>query len=511
MRLAVLLAVCSAAICAPTLVVHNARVWTGNPSQPRAEAIAVTGARVEAVGSNEDVRALIGAQTRVIDARGASLIPGFIDAHLHVVWYRESVHPPLFLRFKRTRAEFVETVAAAAGKIPEGDWIIGVDWHEESWGGAVPTRSWIDRVTPKHPVWLRRWSGDAGVANAVALRLAGIDPATSNGLIRGGGMWRIDNAIVEHNLRAARRDHPGGPQATQSGYENDDRALEAVFRRLLSAGITSVHHTGGWQDMLLLRRLRNEGRLPVRVRACTQLKSWARLRDYVAEFGRGDEWLRWDCLKGFGAMSAQECHDWIAGASRAGLQVMVHVTEQPGLPALLDTYARVGREQNTADQRFRVEHAHTMPPEIIRKFVDAGVIASVQPPLLQKFDTKEARYAYPWKAVMDAGITIAFGTDSIATTSLITPVQSIRLARQRPGPDGAVLSLEEALRFYTRDAAYAGFEEREKGTLEAGKLADFVVFNCDLFANGGAWSSEPEVVLTVAGGEVKYDAASRER
>jgi predicted amidohydrolase YtcJ len=486
----------SALVAAATLAVINARVWTGDAARPLAEAMLVSAERIIAVGSNDQIRKAISPATRVIHAGGASVTPGFIDAHLHIFRYRESRHPPLFLRFKRSRAEFVRAVADHAAALPKGTWILGYDWHESGFKGEMPSRSWIDRITRDHPVWLKRIDGDMALANAVALHLAGIESRT--GLIRGGEMWRIEAALIKWNSERARRSHPDEPSLSGTGNEDDSRVVERILSRLPALGITSVHHSGGWGDLLLLKQIRDTGRLPVRVYACPQLNAWIRLRDYVNEFGNGDNWLRWDCLKGFGAMSAANCHEWISGAARSGLQVMVHVAPEPGLSGLLDIYERISREQKLSDARFRVEHAHALSADVIARFARMGVIASVQPPLLARFDAPGRVFVYPWGALRAAGVRMAFGTDSVASSgSVVSPLAAMQMALERP----VGLSLDEALKAYTIHAAYAGFAEKQTGSLEPGKLADFVVFDRELKPD----LRNARVRLTVAGGRVQYE------
>jgi predicted amidohydrolase YtcJ len=183
---------------------------------------------------------------------------------------------------------------------------------------------------------------------------------------------------------------------------------------------------------------------------------------------------------------------------------MVHVMPSPGLSALLDIYARTRQELRLADPRFRVEHAHAMAPEIIGAYASARVIASVQPPLLAKFDELRSKYPYPWTAIRQAGLTVAFGTDSILSSGLVTAMQAIQLALHRSDADGRHITLDEALTFYTRDAAFARFTETRTGSLEPGKLADFVVFDSDLHALPKDELHKARPVLTVVNGAIRY-------
>ncbi len=465
---------------AADLVIVNARVWTGNPAQPQAEAVAVSGQRIVAAGSNEQIRAMITAGTRVIDARGATVTPGFNDAHFHLFRFsRARPQPPVFLEFQRSREDIAYAIAKRTEQFPQGTWILGERWTDATWKGQTAVLPWLDSIAPHHPVWLLNTRQDEGVANSAALRAAGL--RASSAFVKGNAMAAIEDAYAAQFREA------------------DDAELDAIMSRISAAGITSVQHSGNWGELLIFRR----NRLRVRVRACPELSSWARLRDYISEYGRGDDWLRWDCLKGFGNMTAEDAWTWISGAARSQLQVEIHCFEKPGLAAILDMYRRARELVGPREPRFRIEHAHQITPEILQQYIAGHAIASVQPPLLAHFDKPGAQFPYPWRAVLDAKIPIALGTDSNAPTQLTTPLESIALALSRPAI-GTPLTLDEALRAYTSDAAFAEFAEKEKGTIEAGKLADLVVLGADISRLTPAEIARTPVRMTVAGGRVVY-------
>ena len=378
-------------------------------------------------------------------------------------------------------------------------------------------------MTPRNPAWLTRNGGGAGLANSLALAAAGIEGArvepppngvvrdrfgAATGLVRGGAMRLVDAALVAPERARAEGDAIG------------------VAESLLRLGVTSVHHSGNWKELLVLDGLRQQGRLRVRVYAAVPLPAWERLRDFVAERGRGDEWLHWGGLKLFAHSwttqphsvrngrldryavqpTAEEAYAWFAGASRAGLQIMVHA----GGIEHLRFFDRVRSELDLADPRFRIEHAHDVGPAERALYAKAGVIASVQPTLLWHIDrATEAgapprRHLFACRDLLDSGVRIALGTDAITASGLTSPFRSIRLALERPGPDGRTLTLEQCLRAHTADAAFAEFAEKEKGTLEPGKLADIVVLDRDLFASHTAALDATEVTVTVVGGQVAY-------
>ena len=466
--LATLLLTASAAAADATIAVFNARVWTGDAARPWAEAVAASGERILAVGSNAEIRPLTGPSTRIVDGRGGMLTPGFIDSHIHLfVFDRSTPFPPIFLRFLRGRQDVADRIAAYAAKLPKGAWILGDGWTGALWGAQLPSLAWLDALAPHHPVWLLNGDKNVGIANTAALRAAGITNNTT-GVIRGGPMWRIDAALIEPSR------------------ERDNRVVEAALAKLIRTGVTSVHHNNGWPEFLILQRLHQAGRLPLRVYASPELPGWQRLRDYIADRGHGDQWLHWGAVKGYGVITAESYYPWVSGASQAGLQIMVHVGSNDELRTLLAVFERVRREQHLRNPRFRVEHAHDMPPDAIPRMAHVGAIASWQPPLLAHADRRTAAgqppptNLFPCRALFNAGVKIAFGTDSSPWISdVIPPVQSLQMALERTAPDGTRITLDEALRAFTLDAAYAEFAENEKGSLQPGKLADFVLFDRD--------------------------------
>jgi hypothetical protein len=341
-----------------SLAVVNARIFTGNPDQPWATALAVRNGRFVAVSTDAaqtGVRAVCGASTRVIDAHGALVTPGFIDSHIHLMVYDVSSRvPPLFLKFVRGKQSVAEKIAARAATLPEGSWILGEEWTDETWGGPLPDKAWLDALAPRHPVWLTGREGNAGIANSSALRAAGIDARTPavppgsilrnrrgepTGVILGGAMWRVDASLIA------------------STREQDERVLRQTFEELLRTGVTSVHHNNDWRDFLVLRRMHHEGKLPLRVYASPSLPAWQRMRDYIEEFGHGDEWMHWGALKGYGAIDKANYRRWVTAASAAGLRIMVHVGSAPELRTLLGIFEQVKQQQRS---RFRIASPPSM-------------------------------------------------------------------------------------------------------------------------------------------------------
>ena len=531
---------------AVTLAVVNAKIWTGNPGRPWADAIAIAGDRITAVGSSAEVRKLATGAT-VVDAKGQLIVPGFIDSHVHFIdggYALSSVQ----LRDAKTVAEFVGRIGAFAKSIPAGAWITSGDWDHTLWGGELPTKAWIDSVTPNNPVWINRLDGHMSLANSAALAAAGVSRATRD--VTGGQITRDaagnPTGLLKDNAMAlvARALPPVPP-------ELEDRALDAAMSYVASKGVTSVHDMGSvgargpWNDLAVFRRAQAAARLRTRIYHALPLARWEALRDTVSAIGRGDAWLRWGALKGFvdgslGSHTAamfegftdkpadkgffvtppESLYTWVRGADAAGLQVFVHAIGDRAISTQLGIFERVARENGPRDRRFRIEHAQHIGPSDMARFGELGVIPSMQP--YHAID--DGRWAegvlgpdrssrtYAFKSLLDAKARLAFGSDWFVAPP--TPLEGIYAATTRrtlddKHPDGWVpgqkITVEDALRAYTTGSAYAGFEEQVKGTLEVGKLADFAMIDRDITTVPVETIREATVVLTVVGGKVVFE------
>ncbi|MBV8202137.1 MAG: amidohydrolase [Acidobacteria bacterium] len=525
-----------------TLIVTGARVWTGDRRQPWAEAVAVRGERIAAVGTAAEIERLAGPGTRRIEAGGGMVTPGLIDAHVHFLDGGFGLGS-VALRDAATRADFVRRVAEFARTAPAGAWVLGGDWDHELWGGELPRRDWIDAVTPDRPVWVNRLDGHMGLANGAALRAAGVTARTPDPpggtIVRDAG-GEPTGILKDNAMELVDKVVPEPPPAAK------DQALDAAMRYAAAQGVTSVHHMGTWEDLEVFRRAHDAGRLRTRISAAVPLATWQRLRDEVAAHGRGDAWLRIGGLKGFvdgslGSRTAaftapyadapanrgllvntpEDLYAWTAGADRAGLQVIVHAIGDRAIHLQLDIFERVSREDGRRDRRFRIEHAQHLAPGDIPRFAALGVIASMQPYHAiddgrwaeKAIGAKRAQTTYAFRSLLDAGATLAFGSDWPVAPAM--PLMGLYAALTRRTLDGRhpggwvpsqKITLEEALAAYTRDAAYAGFAERELGTLEPGKLADLVLVDRDLSRIPEPAIRDAKVLLTVVGGQVVFEA-----
>lgn len=523
-----------------TLVVKDARVWTGSAEQPWAEAIAVRDNTIVAVGSAADVDALIGDDTDVISVEGSMLVPGFIDTHVHFISGGSGL-ASVQLRDAATPAEFTSRIGEFAKTVDPGEWIMYGDWDHTLWGGELPRRDWIDDVTPDNPVWVYRLDGHMALANSAALALAGVDADSAD--IDGGTIVRYpdgrptgilkDNAmtLVEQAI----------PEATAAKL---DREARAAMEHVAGNGVTSVHDMAGWQSLATYRRAHERGDMITRIYSVVPLRDWQRLRDDVAVNGTGDQWLRTGGLKGFmdGSLGSHtaamlepftdapedkgflinpldDMRTWVVNADAAGLQVMVHAIGDSAIRDLLDIYLDAVEANGNRDRRFRMEHAQHIHPDDIARFAAQDVIASMQP--YHAIDDgrwaedvigpERAKTTYAFRSLIDAGAKVSFGSDwSVAPA---TPIDGIYAAVTRRTLDGAnrhgwvpeqKISVEQALHAYTTVAAYASFEENLKGMLRPGMLADFVLLDRDLTAIPAEAIRDTRVLKTVLDGKVVY-------
>jgi len=531
----------------PTLIILNASVHTMDAALPTAQALAIKGNRIVAVGANNEIQRLAGESTRVIDARGQLVLPGFNDAHVHFMsggFQLASVD----LRSANTPQEFAERLRDFAAKLPKGSWITGGDWDHERWPDAkLPTRELIDRYTPNTPVFVNRLDGHMALANSLALNLANVTRSTKD---PDGGV------IVRHPTTG----EPTGilKDAAQSfvwkvipapTFEEKLTAARAATNHAASLGVTSVQDMSAGVDIGVYQTLLDRAELKTRIYAAWPLPRWEQLAQTGVRAHFGSPMLRTGGLKGFADGSlgsttalffqpyrdAPNTHgipsdemfpdgamlERVRGADRAGLQVMIHAVGDRANDIILSIYERVEKENGDRDRRFRIEHAQHLRPQDITRFAHDHVIASMQPYHAiddgrwaeKRIGPERTKTTYAFRSLLDSGATLAFGTDW--TVAPLDPLLTIYAAVTRRTLDGKnpngwipeqTISVEEAVRAYTVGSAIAEFQENEKGIITPGKLADIVMLSRDIFKIDAKEIEKVTVVLTIMDGRVVYES-----
>ena len=526
-------------------VFTNGNIWTGNPEQPWADAMAVTGETIVAIGTDADLNALRGVNTEVVDLEGAFVMPGFIDNHAHFLsggFQLASVD----LRTATSAEEFSARLATFSQIISQGRWIIGGDWDHEAWGGALPHRSWIDDVTSDNPVFVSRYDGHMALANSKTLELAGIDRTTPDP--EGGTIVR-DPSTGEPT--GVLKDEAMGlvyavmPDPT---IEEFDEAFDRAVDHALSYGVTQIHDVGsfgGWTDLEVFRRAQSQARLPLRIYSIVPLRTWEQLQEYVQREGNGDDWVRWGGLKGFVDGSLGSTTAWfyepyedepgtsglivvdttamrqdIQLADAAGFQLAIHAIGDQANDWLLNVYNESIQQNGERDRRPRIEHAQHLTSGGINRIAELGVIPSMQPYHAiddgrwaeKRIGLERIKTTYAFNSLLQAGAHLTFGSDW--TVAPLNPLEGIYAAVTRQtidgnNPDGWVpeqkILVEQAMRAYTLNNAYAGFQEDKLGTLEVGKYADFVVLSDNILEIAPDDIKSVEVLKTIIGGLIRYE------
>ena len=523
------------------LILTRAKIYTVDPASPWAEAAAVAGGRILAVGSAQDIQCLAGPRTRVLDLQGRLVLPGFTDSHVHFIEGGQTLLG-VQLHGAQSPAEFTARIAAKARDLPEGEWILGGNWdHQDFPRAELPRRDWIDPVTPRHPVCVSRMDGHMVLCNTLALRLAGVDrhtPAPDGGAI-------VRDAAGEPTgvLKDAARDlvYRHIPAATPAQLRT---MAETALREAAAQGVTTVHDVSGEQGFPVYQDLLREGRLTTRMAMFFPIAALDGILKLGLKSGFGCDRLRFIGLKGFtdgslGSGTALFFEPYtdepenrglfhqqmfpegvmerrVRAADARGLEVAVHAIGDRAVATLLDIYegleARSGR-------RPRMEHAQHPRPADIRRMARLGVIASVQPYhaiddgrwAAGRIGRERLPWAFPYRSFLDAGVPMAFGSDW--PVAPINPIMGIYAAVTRATldgqhPEGWVpaqrIPLEAAIHASTLGGAFAEGAERRKGSISPGKLADFAVLDRNLFELPPERIQEARVHMTLCGGEVVF-------
>jgi hypothetical protein len=558
------------------LIVRNARIWTGDSTRPRAEALAVRGERLLAVGTNAQADAHRGTRTRIIEAGGRFMTPGFIDDHTHFGQAGALLIGANLLDV-HTPGPFAARVKAAVQRMSPGAWLTGGDWgaYEDNPANSTgpagnrptarfsPHRSIIDSVTPNTPALLNRWDRSAWLANSAALKAAGLacggsidglecDNGEPTGRVTGAALARVRNAIAPKT------------------FDQRLREARAALAHLSELGVTTIHDNTPPAQLPVYTELKRRGELTVRIFARPTLDKWNELTYAGISPGFGDDWIRIRALKGFidgiqgnstarfyepqlhsgrvgewrnptntaatdgdgsGMEPAGNMEKLLFGLDSAGWWANVHAIGDHAIDSVLTIMDKVMRVNGPKERRWRIIHSQVIRnAAVAQRYKQLGIIAEVQPYhaiddmrwMEERIGTR-SRWAYAFKTFHDAGVPLLFGSDWPGTNAswyTANPMTILYAAVTRQTLDGKPeggwfpmerLDLETSLRSYTVNNAWAEGEEANKGSLVAGKLADFVIIDRDLFAIPPTQLKDAKVLLTVTGGRIMHAVAPFQR
>lgn len=542
-----------------TLVLTGARVWTGDSTRPWAEAVALTGDRIVAVGSAADLARLRGPGTRVLELRGRFVSPGFIDNHTHFGQAGALLLGANLLDVADA-ASLVRRVREAAARLPAGAWMVGGDWGAyESWAqnatgsapgaagraGFSPSRDLIDSLTQATPALLSKWDRSAFLANAGALQAANAD-CTWKGVECVGGR-------PTGRLTPAAADRVRGAMPPK-GLAQRIAEAHVALAQLREYGVTTIHDNTAPEQLEVYQALRRQGELTVRVYARPTMDRVEALRAQGIGPGFGDEWIKLGGLKGFvdgimGNSSARFYEPYRTSgklgiwrpmmepagnmerlmmiADSAGWWPQIHAIGDHAIDTILTMFERVMRVNGPKERRFRMIHTQVIRDAAVAdRMARLGIIAEVQPyhaiddmRWMEERIGPRSRWAYAFESLRKAGVRLSFGSDWPGTNAswyTANPLHGMYAATTRQTLDGKPaggwfpeerVGLETALRAYTVNNAWAAGEERWKGTLAPGMVADLVVLDRDPFTEPAATLKERRVLFTIVGGRVVYEAA----
>ncbi|MGH9864384.1 MAG: amidohydrolase [Candidatus Acidiferrales bacterium] len=532
-----------------TLALINGDIYTVASQPVHAQAIAIQGEQIVAVGSNDDVRGWIGPHTRVIDLHGRFAMPGFNDAHTHLA-AAGMAKLTVNLEGSKSLAEFQQRIRAALKNYKPGEWITGSGWDHTLWPEKrFPTRRDLDAVSKDHPMIFSRVDGHVAVANSLALKLSGVtkdtrDPAAGH-IVRDaqtGEKTGEPNGMLEEDA-AMSLVYRHVPSAS---HERRRRAIELALADAVSHGVTSIQDYSAWQDFLVYRELKQEGKLPLRITEwLTFTEPLDKLEEERRDGGTTDPWLKTGALKAFmdgslgsrtAAMLApysddpstsgilrmqpKELNAMSIERDKAGFQLNFHAIGDKANRVALDAFAAVRAANGPRDRRDRVEHAQVVAPEDFGRFAELNVIASMQPVHLldderwagARLGAERSKGAYAWNTMRKHGVRLAFGTDY--PVEGIDPLRGLYACATRELPEGGPsggwepqekLPMSDCISDYTTASAYAEFEENAKGQIKPGMFADIVVYPVDITRVPAAQLLHTSVDLTITGGRIVYE------
>jgi predicted amidohydrolase YtcJ len=535
------LALAADPVVSADLVLTNAKVWTVDAAKPEAEALAVWNGHILAVGTDADIKKLVGPKTKVIDAGGKRALPGFHDSHLHLLGGGQQLSR-VELKDCADEAEFGKRLKAFDDKTPSDRWMLGGNWdHDRAFGGTLPSAETLDKYVKGRPVFLRRYDGHMGLANSTALKMAGITAATKDppgGVIGRTADGKTPSGILKDNAMDLLDKFIPEP-----GEDEIAEAVKAACAALAENGVTSVQDMDGSAPATrrvlfkVLQRLAYKGeRWPIALHK--------ELTNLGAEANYGG-WVRIGGVKGYmdgslGSSTAKMYEPYASDAKTSGvfvtqpddmlalvksadrgrLSVCIHAIGDEANGRLLDIFAATAKDNGNRDRRFRIEHVQHLRPEDYKRFKELSVVASMQPYHVVddsrwaegRIGKKRCESSYAFRSLLDAGAVLAFGSDWPVVPLDVPAGIDAAVNRRSPdgkNPDGWVpaqkITAEEAVAAYTSGSAFAAFQEKERGSLTVGKVADFVLLNRDILAKGERDKiADTKVTLTVVGGKVVF-------
>jgi predicted amidohydrolase YtcJ len=519
----------------------NGNIYTVNNKQPFTEAIIVDGNKIVSTGTNEEIREKINKDTETIDLKGKLMLPGFIDAHVHFM-NGGNYLSGLNLRNAKSVSEFIETLKDYTKNIKDG-WITGGSWDHEQWEEKIlPNKEMIDHFTPELPVFIERMDKHIGLANSYALELADINentPDPPGGEICKDQNGKLTGVLKDNAMSLIYRVIP--EESSLQMHQDALTALEEAKKN----GITSVHDITNRNDLSTYLQLERENKLTCRIYTILPINNYLELGDDINNGLNKSNKIKFRSLKAFadGSLGAETAwffepyeNDTSTGlpqnilidgnlkkltveADKQNLQVSTHAIGDKTNAYLLDIYAEIKRLNPVRDRRFRIEHAQHLRLQDIPRFSDIGVIASCQPYHLyfdgsyaeKKIGKERIRFSFPFKTLLDNNTILCFGSDWPVVP--ISPLHGIYAAVTRhtsdhKNPGGWIpeqkISVEDAVKCYTINNAFASFEENIKGSIEPGKLADLVVLNENIFKIPHEKIKDVKVDMTVFNGEIIY-------
>jgi len=527
------------------MILLNSNIWTVNPDQPWAEAVAVEGGRILQVGTTAEIKRLAGAKTQIIDLKGDLVLPGLIDSHTHFLDGGFSLLR-IDLRDAKSKEEFIERIRSKAEELEKGEWILDGNWdHQQFTPPELPRKEWIDEVSPHNPVFVNRYDGHMVLVNSLALQIAGITretPFPQSGEILKDTLTGEPTGVLRDAAMDLVKKHIPEPS-----FQQKLEAAEIALKRAAEVGLTSIHDMDSTSSFEVYQELRRADKLTSRLYVyipITEVEIYARLK---LKTPFGNDFLKIGGLKGFvdGSLGSSTAlffepytdnpkkygllysHMFPEGimekrlllSDQSGLQVAIHAIGDKANHLILDIFEKVIAQQGARDRRWRIEHAQHLLPEDMERMQKLNIIASVQPYHAiddgrwaeKKIGKKRCQYSYAFRSLLEKEVILACGSDwQVAPLNPLTGIYAAVTRQTIDGqnPQGWIpkekISLEEAIKGYTLNGAYAEFSEKTKGSVEKGKLADLVVLDQNIFEIPTEEIIKTKVKMTIVNGKIVY-------